>query len=547
MKGQSKETEWENEFKNFLAKADIPKEYTSISGISQKRLYGPADAAGFKYYEDLGFPGFFPFTRGAFPAGYLARRWNIRQVVGLGTAEETNERIKYLISQGQTAIAVVGATKSALGSYPFDTDDERTVGFVGKSGVTLDTLEDWRVLFDGIDLRKISVHLISFSPLALAMYIALCEERGIPLREIRGGQSLQVRTSPLGLDPMEFCLKNIPNFNCVYIDMRNVREAGCTAPQEIAFGITQMLDLLQLLSVRGLTVDQVALRTSWFVNATLELFEEIAKFRAMRRLWAKFMRDCGAMAPSSMRLRMHCQTYAPSLTYQQPLNNIARSTISALAAVMGGVQSLHVNSFDEALATPSEMSASLSVRTQQIIYYETGIPEVIDPLGGSYYIEWLTSKLEEEAVRIINIIQSQGGYFKALHWVQSQIRLEAYESILELESKKRVLVGVNEFVEKDDQQLKLVTSAGFLQEYNPDWREKQIRKLNDIRKKRDGAKCQAAKGKLYDALRKRENMMPALIQAVKSQLTAGEVASIYEEETGEKWDFYEAPEIIQHT
>jgi methylmalonyl-CoA mutase, N-terminal domain len=329
--------------------------------------------------------------------------------------------------------------------------------------------------------------------------------------------------------------------------MRNVREAGCTAVQEIAFGITQMLDLLGLLAERGLKVDQVAPRTSWFVNATSEFFEEVAKFRAMRRLWAKTMKNYGAQSPSSMRLRMHCQTHAPSLTYQQPLNNIVRTTICALAAVIGGVQSLHVNSFDEALATPSEISASLSIRTQQVIYYETGIPEVIDPLGGSYYIEWLTDKLEEEAAKIIDKINSQGGYFKSTHWIREQISEEAYKHTIDLETKKKISVGVNQFVDENDRQLKLIMSSGLIQDYNPSWREAQIARLRAVRERRDQAKCQESKKLLYESLKKRENMMPALIQASKCCLTAGEVGRIYEEVSAERWDFYDAMELIQHT
>ena len=518
----------------YLQQCPPSQPHRTVSDLEVKPLYTPLDIAGVDYQRDIGFPGEYPYTRGPFPTGFLSRPWNLRQVVGLGTAEETNQRWKYLLSQGQTALAVVGAVKSGMGTYGYDTDDERTLGFAGKDGVNLDSLADYQTLFDGIDLRRASVHLITSSAIALACYIAIGEEQGLPPAELRGSMSNAVRPTKECIDIIEYCAREMPSFNATYIDVRNVREAGCTAPQEIAFGVGLGMAAAQAVTARGIDIDQFGPRVSWFVNAGPEFFEEVAKFRAMRRLWARTMKETlGAKDPRSWRLRAHVQTYAPSLTYQQPLNNIVRSTLYALAAVLGGAQSLSVNSFDEALAIPTELSATLSLRTQQIIYFETGVAGVVDPLGGSYYVESLTNRLEEAARRILDQVQTRGGAFQATDWMREEVRKAAFQHQKEIEEGQRVWVGVNAFAEEEDHQLKLVTSNLVpISRYDPALRDKQIARLEKVRRERDQARAAAAKERLRAALARGENMLPPIIEAVKASLTVGELSQIRREVLG---------------
>jgi methylmalonyl-CoA mutase N-terminal domain/subunit len=396
------------------------REYITCSGLGLKPLYSPLDVDGIDFLEDVSFPGQFPYTRGLFPAGYRTRGLHIRQVTGFGTAEETNERWKFLLSQGANALSVVPDDGSGNRA---DSDDERVQGLVGKGGVALDSFYDYETLFDGIDLSKYPVHIITCNAFALACYLAIAEQRGIELKDLRGSMSNWMRPEIECLDILEYCAKNVPLFNGGYLDMRNVREGGCTAAQEIGFGVATAMAGCDALIERGLHIDDFLHRITWFVNAGPEFFEEAAKFRAMRKTWAKiFSERYGAKDPRSLLCRMHCQTYAPTLTMQQPFNNLVRSTIYAMAAIMGGVQSLHVNSFDEAFGIPTEFSALLSVRTQQIIDLETGITKVVDPLGGSYYVEWLTDRLEAEAIEIIDTVQSKGGGFKAWDWMCNAYR-----------------------------------------------------------------------------------------------------------------------------
>lgn len=504
------------------------KEHVTISGISVKPLYTPMDISNTDFCRDISFPGQYPYTRGTFPAGYLSRGLNIRQVTGIGTSEETNKRWKFLLEKGATALSVVG-----LRGWGPDADDERTEGMVGKDEVVCDTLLDYETLFDGIDLRKYPVHMITGAPFALANYIAVAEKQGIEPRELRGSMSNMLRPNKECLDIIEYCARNMPLFNAGYLDMRNTREGGCTAAQEIAFGIAMTMATADALIAKGIDIDDFAHRITWFVNSGPELFEEVAKFRALRRIWAKtFKEHYKAKDPRSWMCRMHCQTYAPTLTKAQPFNNIIRSTIYALAAIMGGVQSLHVNSFDEAFAIPTEFSASISVRTQQIINLETGITSVVDPIGGSYYIEWLTNKIEEEVHNIINTIQSKGGAFKAFGWMQSEVRQAAMKWQEEFDSKKRLLVGVNDLVDEEDIQMKafkvLQKSEDFdaLYEYDPAVRDKQIERLNKARRERDNEKLERSKKRLLEAYKADENIIPPLIEAVKCYMSQGEFAKL---------------------
>jgi len=509
------------------------REHITFSGLAVKPLYSPKDVAEIDFFRDISFPGQYPYTRGLFPAGYLTRGLHIRQVTGFGTAEETNERWKFLISRGANALSVVPDDGSGNRA---DSDDERVRGLVGKGGVALDTLYDYETLFDGIDMMKYPVHMITYNAFALACYLAIAEKRGIDFKELRGSMSNGIRPETECLDIMEYCARKVPLFNAGYLDMRNVREGGCTAAQEIAFGVASAMAGCDGLIERGLDVDDFLHRITWFVNSGPEFFEEAAKFRAMRRLWAKIFSDrYGAKDPRSLMCRMHCQTYAPTLTMQQPFNNIIRSTIYALAAVVGGVQSLHVNSFDEAYAIPTEFSASLSVRTQQIIDLETGITKVVDPLGGSYYVEWLTNKLEEEAVNIIDTIQSKGGAFKAWEWMCSEIREAALKNQEEFDTGRKLLVGVNTLVEENDIQMRafntLQKHADFeaLFEYSPSVADKQIARLNKVRRERDNEKLDEAKEELINTLKAGQNMIPPLIEAVKCGMTRGEFAKIKSE------------------
>ena len=523
--------DYEKDLRSLLNKfPEAERKHVTCSGLSAKPLYSPLDVAGIDFLDEISFPGQFPYTRGVFPAGYRTRGLHIRQVTGLGTAEETNERWKFLLSQGANALAVVPDDGSGNRA---DSDDERVRGMVGKGGVALDSLYDYETLFNGIDLLKYPVHMITCNAFALACYLAIAEERGISFKELRGSMSNWMRPEIECLDILEYCAKNVPLFNGGYLDMRNVREGGCTAAQEIGFGVATAMAGCDALIERGLNIDDFLHRITWFVNAGPEFFEEAAKFRAMRKTWAKIFRErYGAKDPRSLMCRMHCQTYAPTLTMQQPFNNLIRSTIYAMAAVMGGVQSLHVNSFDEAFGIPTEFSASLSVRTQQIIDLETGITKVIDPLGGSYYIEWLTDRLEAEAIEIIDTVQSKGGGFKAWDWMCNEIRSAAVKSQEEFDNGSNPLVGVNTLVDEDDIQMRalniLQEHAEFdaLFEYSDSVAEKQIERLNKVREERDNVQLDRAKTELINRLKAGQNMVAPLIEAAKCGMTRGEFAEI---------------------
>ena len=522
---------YEAEVDRVLSKIpESQKEHTTFSGVQVKPLYSPRDIAEIDFLKDISFPGQFPYTRGLFPAGYRSRGLHIRQVTGFGTAEETNARWKFLLSKGANALSVVPDDGSGNRA---DSDDKRVRGLVGKGGVAMDTLYDYETLFEGIDMMKYPVHLITCNAYGLACYLAIAEQRGIEFSNLRGSMSNWIRPETECLDIMEFCARSVPRFNAGYLDMRNVREGGCTAAQEIGFGVAAAMAGCDGLIERGLDIEDFLDRITWFVNSGPELFEEVAKFRAMRKTWAKiFSERYGAKDPKSLMCRMHCQTYAPTLTMQQPFNNLVRSTIYAMAAILGGVQSLHVNSFDEAFAIPTEFSASLSVRTQQIIDLETGISDVIDPLGGSFYVEHLTTRLEAQAMDIIDTVQSKGGGFKAWEWMCSEIRKAAVKNQEEFDNGSKKLVGVNTLVDENDVQLSafkvLQEHADFeaLTEYSTDLADKQIQRLNKVGNERDNTKLDQARESLVQAMAGKKNLIPPLIDAVKCGLTRGEFARI---------------------
>lgn len=526
---------YEEDIANLLTTSpELKSEYKTLSRIPVNRLYTPADVMESDYMRDFGFPGHYPFTRGAFLNGYRARTWTRRPLVGLGGAEETRQRMLRLLEEGATGVSIVGVSEALL----WDSDDEIQIGYLGKNHIGMDSLADFEALFEGVDLDKISVHLNTWHARGVAMYFAMAQKRGYDLHKLRGSCSNGYNRDCI--DVIEYCARHVPLWNATYIDVRNIRDAGCTAVQEIAFAIARGVDVVRDVIARGVDVDTFAPRISFFVSAHSDFLEEIAKFRAMRRMWAKVMREkFGARDPRSWILKAHCQTAGVALTAQQPLNNLARGAIHGLAAVLGGVQSLHICSFDEALATPTEASAILSQRTQQILTYETGVTDIIDPLGGSYYIEALTNKLEEEAQKIVEIIESMGGAQKAENWIANQVWESAYRYQKEIDGKERIIVGVNEFVTEEDVGLFNISLP--VTEYDPSVHQKQIERLKRIRRERDNAKVEEAKKKLFEAWRKGENIVPTIIEAVKTYITGGEITRVRYEALSEEVYWHPSP------
>lgn len=526
-------------------------EFLTSSDIPVKRLYTPEDIANINYLWDLGFPGEYPFTRGVYPTMYRARFWTMRQYAGFGTAEQTNQRFKYLLSQGQTGLSVAFDFPTQVG---YDCDHPMARGEVGKAGVSVSTLRDMEIVFDGIPLDKITTSMTINAPAAvlLAMYIVVGEKQGVPqsmldgtvqndiLKEYvaRGMYIFPPKPSMrLVTDIFEYCAKNVPKWNTISISGYHIREAGATAVQEIAFTFANAIAYVQAAINRGLDVDNFASRLSFFFAAHNNLLEEVAKFRAARRLWARIMRErFNAKKPASWMLRFHTQTSGVSLTAQQPLNNIIRVTIQALAAVLGGTQSLHTNSFDEAYALPSEQAVTIALRTQQIIAYESGVADTIDPLGGSYYVEHLTNEIEEKAAKYIEQIDEMGGAVAAIEkgFMQREIMESAYRYQKEVESKKRIVVGVNEFISEEKTPIKILR-------IDPEIEKALIKRLNEVKRKRNSAKVREALDNLRKAAEKEDvNLMPFIIQAVKEYATLGEICETLRQVFGE----YKPPSIF---
>ena len=518
-----------------LKKYPREKQYRTASGIEVDHIYTPADIAETDYLRDIGFPGQYPFTRGLHPLGFRSREWTRRPVVGIGTAEETNERLRYLVSQGMTGFAVVG-----LGLWrKWDSDDERSIGFLGRTHIHVDTLADFETLFAGIDLEEVSFTQIGPYVPAFASYLALAERRGLDKNRLRGTiQNMYIPGTSFAkesIDIVEYCSRHMPRWNHSSIHVRNTREGGCTAPQEAAFGLANGIAMIEACLERGLEIDEFAPRISWMLSAHNELFEEVAKFRAMRRMWARLLKErYGARDTRSCMLRYHVQTSGDALTARQPLNNIVRGTIHGLAAALGGAQSIHICSFDEALATPTKAAAVLSLRTQQIIQYESGVTATVDPLGGAYYVEWLTNKVEEEAQGILDAIERQGGLARADGWIAEQIHEAAWKYQEQIEKNERVIVGVNKFTMDDEDELDLAPAE--IMEYDPAVRDKQIARLNRVRRERDQAKVEEAKKMLFEAYRSGMNIIPHMIEAVKTYITYGELDTVRAEALGpETW------------
>ena len=510
-------------------------EFTTGSGDRVERLYTPADVAS-DYLQDVGFPGEYPFTRGVQPTMFRGRLWTMRQYAGFGSAKESNQRYKYLLANGQSGLSVAFDLPTQIG---YDSDSAMAEGEVGKVGVAISSLADMEVLLDGIPLNKVSTSMTINAPASvlLAMYIAVGEQQGVPKSKLSGtiqndilkeyvargtyiyppGPSLRLIT-----DIFSYCAKEVPNWNTISISGYHIREAGSTAGQEVGFTLANGIQYVQAAMGAGLDVDGFAGQLSFFFNAHNDFFAEVAKFRAARRLWAKIMRDrFQAKHPRSWMLRFHTQTGGSTLTAQQPMNNIVRVALQAFAAVCGGTQSLHTNSMDEALALPSEQAVTVALRTQQVIAFESGATETVDPLAGSYYIEHLTDEIERQAAEYIARIDGMGGAVTAIErgYMQQEIQDSAYRYQKDIENKQRVVVGVNAYQvdEKPPEDLlKVDLSVG----------EEQHRRLAELRARRDGARVQATLAELRRTAQGTDNLMPPILEAVKAYATLGEICDV---------------------
>ncbi len=527
-----------------LPKAPERKQvFTSISGTPVERLYTPLDVSGMDYERDLGYPGQYPFTRGVQPTMYRGRFWTMRQYAGFGNARESNARYRYLLEQGQTGLSVAFDLPTQAG---YDSDHPLSMGEVGKVGVAIDSLDDMKILFDGIPLDKVTTSMTINAPatVLLAMYLAIAEEQGVPfdkvggtvqndiLKEIicRGQYIFPPKPSMrLTVDLIDYCFKNVPKWNTISISGYHIREAGSTAAQEMAFTIADGIAYVQACVDRGLAVDSFAPRLSFFFNAFTNVLEEVAKFRAGRRVWARLMKErFGAKDPRSMMMRYHVQTGGVTLTAQQPLNNIVRVALQAYAAALGGCQSLHTNSYDEALCLPTQEAVTVALRTQQIVAEESGATDTIDPLAGSYFVEAMTDKIEADIEEYIKKIDAMGGTLAAIEqgYIQKEIQDSAYRFQKEIESGERVYVGINKYTMEEPEPtnlLKVDMKVG----------EIEAAKLKKLRAERDQAKWKAALDKLREVSQSDENVMPAVIEAVKARATIGEICDVWREIFGE--------------
>ncbi len=511
---------------------DVP--FTTLSGSPVKALYTRADLAVDTEDDHDGRPGVYPFTRGVYPSMYRGRLWTMRQFAGFGTAEETNERFRYLLAHGQDGLSTAFDMPSLMG---YDSDHGLSAGEVGREGVAIDTLDDMRTLFDGIDLGEISVSMTINAPAAvmLAFYVAAAEARGIPAERLRGTIQADILKEYIAqkewcfpVDPamrlcgdmIEWCTQRMPRWHPISVSGYHIREAGSTAAQELAFTIKDGLTYVEQAIERGLDVDDFAPRLSFFFNAQIDFFEEVAKLRAARRIWARELREhFGARDPRSWRMRFHTQTAGVSLTAQQPLNNVVRTAIEALAGVLGGTQSLHTNSYDEALALPTEQAARIALRTQQIIAHETGVTNTIDPLGGAYFVEALTDQLEREAYDYFSRIDELGGMVEAVkaNFPQREIADAAYALQGEYDSRERILVGVNDYVDAGDEDIPTLR-------VDPELERKQVGRLQAVRARRDGAAVEDSLSALRaGAARDGTNLMPALLACARASATEGEI------------------------
>jgi methylmalonyl-CoA mutase N-terminal domain/subunit len=514
--------------------------FSTMSGVPVRPLYTPEDVGGFE--ERIGFPGEYPFTRGVYPSMYRGRLWTMRQFAGFGTAEETNERFRYLLEHGQTGLSTAFDMPSLMGH---DSDHVRSLGEVGREGVAIDTLDDMQTLFGGIDLGEVTVSMTINAPAAIMMafYVVAAEQAGVPRARLGGTIQADILKEYIAqkewcfpVDPamrllgdmMEWSAREMPRWHPVSISGYHIREAGSTAAQELAFTLKDGLTYVEQLMGRGLDVDDFAPRLSFFFNAHVDFFEEIAKYRAARRIWARELRESyGARNPRSWLMRFHTQTAGVSLTAQQPLNNIVRTAIEALAGVLGGTQSLHTNSYDEALALPSEQAVRVALRTQQVIAHETGVTNTVDPLGGSYFVEALTDRMEELAYEYFHRIDELGGMVEAVKqgFPQREIADAAYELQRQIDRGERIVVGVNDYREGDDADIEILR-------IDPALERKQIGRVQAVRARRDGAAVDASLAALRAAAATEANLMPLLLDAARLHATEGELVGALQDVWG---------------
>ncbi|QPV62124.1 methylmalonyl-CoA mutase family protein [Halosimplex litoreum] len=517
---------------------------TDTGGQAVDPLYTPADVADLDYEDDLGFPGEEPYTRGVYSTMYRGRLWTMRQYAGMGTATETNERFHYLMDEGQTGLSMAFDLPTQMG---YDSDAGMAAGEVGKAGVAIDSLRDMETVFDGIPLDEVSTSMTINAPASvlLAMYIAIGDQQGVPREELRGTIQNDVLKEYIArntyifppepsmriiTDIFEYCAAEVPNFNTISISGYHIREAGSTAAQEIAFTLADGIEYVEAAQDAGLDVDDFAPQLSFFFASYNNILEEVAKFRAARRMWKRIMEErFGAEADASKQLKFHTQTAGSTLTAQQIENNVVRVAYQALAAVLGGTQSLHTNGKDEALSLPTEQSVRTALRTQQILAHESGAADTIDPLGGSYYVESLTDDIEAEAREIIDEVDTRGGMGRAIEggWVQRQIQDVAYDRQEEIESGERVIVGVNEYTVEEDAQ------DPDIEEVSEEQERAQIERLESVRAERDDEAVEAALAALSEAAAGEENLVPYIVDAVKTYATTGEICDALREEFGE--------------
>ena len=517
-------------------------QFTSLSGFAINRVYSPDDLKDWSPESDLGAPGEFPYTRGVYPTMYRGRLWTMRQFAGFGSAADTNRRFKYLLQHGQTGISVAFDMPTLMG---IDADDPCAYGEVGHCGVAISSLADMERLFDGIPLEQVTTSMTINGPAAVifAMYLAVAEQRGISVERLGGTLQNDILKEYIAqkewlfppepslrlvTDTIAYCVKQVPKWHPVSISGYHIREAGSTAVQELAFTLYDGLTYVETAVKAGLTVDSFVPQLSFFFNVHNDLFEEIAKFRAARRLWAREMkRRYNPRDPRSLQLRCHAQTAGCSLTAQQPMNNVVRTTLQALAAVLGGAQSLHTNSMDETLALPSEEAVKLALRTQQLIAHESGVTNSVDPLGGSYYLESLTNQLEEAALAYFCKLDDMGGMVQAIErgYPQGEILDASQRYQREIERKERIVVGVNDYVEQEERPIPIL-------KIGPEVEREQVARLSDLRKSRDPFKMAGRVEELQEAACCGENVMPYLIEAVKAKATLGEICSALKEVFG---------------
>jgi len=532
--------EWQNSISN---KEERKKKFKNLSDIEVKRLYTPNDVKNLNYDLDLGFPGQYPFTRGAYPNMYRGQLWTMRQFAGFGNAEQTNTRYKFLIEHGQTGLSVAFSLHTI---YGIEATDQRALGEIGKEGVAIDTLQDMETLFDGIDLSKISTSMTINAPasILLAMYIVTAEKQGHTPEELRGTIQNDIlkeyiaqkswifppeESMRLIVDTIEYCTKHVPQWYTISISGYHIREAGSTAVQELAFTLADGFAYVEAAVERGLDVDDFAPRLSFFFNSHNNFFEEVCKYRAARRIWAKHMKDkYGAKKPESLRLRFHTQTAGVSLTAQEPENNIVRTALQGLAAVLGGTQSLHTNSFDEALCLPTENAVKIALRTQQIIAHESGVTDTVDPLAGSYYVEWLTNKMEEEAEDYFNQVNELGGVIPAIkaNFFQKEIANASYKYQQEIENQGRIIVAVNQFQQKEPCTVPLL-------KIDEGVAKQQEEELNKLKQERENEVVTEKLKNLKEAAQGTENLMPYIMDAIRAYASIGEIINTLKEIFGE--------------